>query len=184
MKKIIPILLLAGATLTAVSCERNNDVIVDQTDNDTYSQVLETTGTFTYSNGELSFGESFTTPLYDADQVLVYRLVSDSGADVWQLIPRTAYLTNGYQLDYDYDFSKNDVKFYAGGNFDKQNVPAEVKPWITKQTFRVVLLPGYFPNAMNGQKLSTKSLEGKVNFENYNEVIKEYKIDDSKIVKF
>jgi len=185
MKKFIPILLLAGVAFTALSCERDNDVIVDGTDNDTYSQVLETTGTFTYSNGELSFGEDFYTPLYDADQVLVFRLVDDLGVDVWQPIPRTMYLNNGYELDYDYDFSKNDVVFYASGNFDKQNVPNVVKPWITNQTFRVVLLPGYFPNSIKKDEVNIRTMKEKnINPENYDEVIKAFNIDDSKVIKF
>ncbi|QCX53521.1 hypothetical protein [Elizabethkingia sp. JS20170427COW] len=184
MKKIIPILLLAGATLSLSSCDRDNDVIYDQTDNDTYSQVLEITGTFVLDNGELKFGGDFNTPIHDADQVLVYRLIGES-PDVWQPIPRTVYIQSNtatpYELDYDFAFSKNRVEFYAGGNFNKTNIPSEVKPWLTKQTFRVVLLPGYFPKSTNG--LSTQSVAPKVNTENYSEVIKVYGIDDSKVTK-
>lgn len=185
MKKYIPFLLMAVFSFFIVSCSRDNDdVIVDPTDNDTYSQVLETTGTFTLdNNGELSFHREFNTALYDADNVLVYRLVDDSGSDVWQFIPRTVYLDNGYELDYDYDFSKHDVYFYASGNFNKQNPPAEVQPWLKNQTFRVVLLPGYFPSAST-KGLKTKTADKDVNFKDYDAVIQAYHIDDSKVIKF
>jgi len=59
---------------------------------------------------------------------------------IWQQIPRTLYLGNGQELDYDFDFTKFDFTIYAGGNFDISTVPA----YLNNQTFRVVVIPGGF----------------------------------------
>lgn len=50
MKTYISALLLAGATLTAVSCDRNNDTQVVN-DQDTIALVTETTVSFSKGNG-------------------------------------------------------------------------------------------------------------------------------------
>lgn len=81
------------------------------------------------------------------DVVLVYRLsgLIDDYTPIWQLIPRTIYVhdNNGViqgEFDYDYDFSREDFTIYAGGPVDF-NSPL-VEPFITRQTFRIVIIPG------------------------------------------
>ena len=186
MKKIIAAAVLVGLTFTAVSCDRNNDTVVQTTDNDTYSQVLEITNTdFTLNNKELKIARTFNKPIMQSDQVLIYRLIGQSGGnDVWQMIPRTAYVPNtNYQVDYDFEFTVNGVTVFAGGNFDRTStatIPTQVTPFIKGQTFRVVLLPGYFPKSTSTN--GTNSVAN-VDKSDYNAVIKAYHIDESKIIK-
>ena len=105
--------------------------------------------------------------IYASDNLLIYRMTGtiNSTTPIWQLIPRTLYLTQG-QLDYDYDYSKVDFTIYAGGNYDISTTPA----YLTNQTFRVVVIPGYFTNKMKT-----------VDTSDYNAVIKAYNIDDSNV---
>jgi hypothetical protein len=84
---------------------------------------------------------------------------------IWQLIPRTLFLTQG-ELDYDFDFSKVDFTIYAGGTFNIAAVPQ----FINNQTFRIVIIPGYF------------SKNATIDFNDYNAVIKAFNIDDSKVI--
>ncbi len=105
----------------------------------------------------------------DASTVLVYRMVGTINADtpIWQLIPRTVYLTNNRELDYDFDFSRVDFKIYARANYDLETTPE----YIDDQTFRVVILPGTF----------TDKSTNKPDYTDYNAVIKKYNIDDSNV---
>lgn len=105
-----------------------------------------------------------------SDVVLIYRMsdLINSTTPVWQQIPRTLYLPQG-ELDYDFDFSKQDFTIYAGGSYNLASTPN----FINNQTFRIVIIPGYF----SGKGTSTP-----VNYNNYQEVIDYYGIND-KVVK-
>jgi hypothetical protein len=109
--------------------------------------------------------------LYNGDVVLIYRLIDTtlSGAPVWQQIPRTLFLAQG-ELDYDFDFSKEDFTIYAGGNYNLTLTPK----YLNGQTFRIVIVPG--PANVTG-----KSASKKVDLSDYNAVIKVYNIDDSNV---
>jgi hypothetical protein len=109
--------------------------------------------------------------LYNGDVILIYRLsdITLSGAPVWQQIPRTLFLPQG-ELDYDFDFSKEDFTIYAGGDYNLTLTPG----YIAGQTFRIVIVPG--PANVTG-----KSESKKVNLSDYNAVIKAYNIDDSNV---
>lgn len=111
--------------------------------------------------------------LYNGDVILMYRLSDTtlSGAPVWQQIPRTLFLANG-ELDYDFDFSKEDFTIYAGGTYNLSLTPG----YLTGQTFRIVIVPG--PATVTG-----KSGAKKVDLSDYNAVIKAYNIDDSNVKK-
>ena len=101
-----------------------------------------------------------------SDTMLIYRMsgLINSTTPIWQLIPRTLYLNQG-ELDYDYDFSKEDFTIYAGGNYDLGTTPS----YIVNQTFRIVIIPGYFSKGTQQD------------FSDYNSVIKTFKIDETKI---
>lgn len=71
-------------------------------------------------------------------------------------------------MDYDFDFSKQDFTIYAGGTYNLALTPQ----YINNQTFRIVIIPGYF---------SGRSSAGSVDLSNYNEVIKHYGINDNNI---
>ena len=107
----------------------------------------------------------------DSDVVLIYRLAGtiNSNTPIWQLIPRTMYLSNNRELDYDFDFSRQDFTIYASGNYDVSTTP----DLLNNQTFRIVIVPGSF---------SDKSVN-KPDYSDYNAVIKKYNIDDSNVKK-
>ncbi len=167
MKKYFTLLLLAIFGLVVVSCVRDNDSPVQ--DNDTYPVVLDINNeNFGYDvQYGYNIGRSFTSPLVDTDVVLIYRRTgSNGGSPVWQPIPRTLYLTNGREFDYDFDFSRYDIMIYAGGNYDISTTPQ----YLNNQTFRVVLIPA----SLGGKNAN-------VDYDDYNSVIKYFNIDDSKV---
>lgn len=83
---------------------------------------------------------------------------------IWQLIPRTLFLDEG-ELDYDYDFSAIDFTIYAGGTYNLALTPQ----FLQNQTFRIVIIPGYFSK---GSDLDLKD---------YNAVIKYFNLNDSNV---
>ncbi|MBU3682251.1 MAG: hypothetical protein FGM16_09970 [Flavobacterium sp.] len=113
---------------------------------------------------------SFNPQIYASDNVLIYRMTStiNSQTPIWQLIPRTLFLGNGQELDYDFDFSKQDFTIYAGGNFNLATMPV----YLTNQTFRIVIIPGYFSN---------KSAQKEIDFSDYQAVVRAYHIDKSDV---
>ncbi len=110
---------------------------------------------------------SLTPNIYASDVLLIYRMSGTINANtpIWQQIPRTLYLSEG-ELDYDFDFSKEDFTIYAGGNYDLSLTPS----YINNQTFRIVIVPGSFSKSL-------KSLD-------YNSVVKALNIDESQIQIF
>ena len=117
-------------------------------------------------NNEYTIFQQLNPQLKSSDNILIYRMAAtiNPQTPIWQLIPRTLFLTQG-QLDYDFDFSKVDFTIYAGGNFNIATVPQ----FINNQTFRIVIIPGYF------------SKNGSVDINDYNAVIKAYTINDTKV---
>jgi hypothetical protein len=115
-----------------------------------------------------TFGQDLGFNLYDSESVLVYRLSGtiDAQTPIWQLIPRTLYVEEG-ELDYDYDFSKEDLTIYAGGTYDLSQTPE----FLSGQTFRIVILPGYFAN------------KGAIDFNDYDAVLKAFDINPSKVTQ-
>ncbi|MEN9323447.1 MAG: hypothetical protein RIT03_1071 [Bacteroidota bacterium] len=113
---------------------------------------------------------SFNPQIYASDNVLIYRMTStiNPQTPIWQSIPRTLFLGNGQELDYDFDFSKQDFTIYAGGNFNLATMPV----YLTNQTFRIVIIPGYFSN---------KSAQKNIDYSDYNAVVKAYHIQESKL---
>lgn len=172
MKKYFTLIVLAVFSFAVVSCDTRNDNVIVQ-DNDTYSVVLDINNVnFSYDaqNGYF-ISRSFTKPLISTDVVLIYRRTGSAsdGSAVWQSIPRTLYLDNGNELDYDFDFSRNDIMIYANGNYDISTTPA----FLNNQTFRVVLVPA-----------SAGGKNANVDYSNYESVVKYFNIDDSKVKGF
>ena len=166
MKKITLILAFIGM-ITLEGCSTSND---DTTDNDTISEVFELRNiNFGFDGGNsYSIYQTLNPQIYPSDVILIYRLsgIIDSSTPIWQLIPRTLYLNEG-ELDYDFDFSKEDFTIYAGGTYDLTLTPS----YITNQTFRIVIIPGYFSNKMKGA----------VDLSDYNSVVNAFQIDQSNI---
>ena len=168
MKRITLVLAFIGM-ITLNSCTVNEDN-GNYVDNDTISEVFELRNiNFSFDGGNsYSIYRTLNPQIYASDVVLIYRMsdLIDSNTPVWQLIPRTLYLQQG-ELDYDFDFSKEDFTIYAGGTYDLALTPS----YINNETFRIVIVPAY---------LSNKGAS-KVDFSDYNAVIKAYNIDESKI---
>lgn len=168
MKKFLPLLLLLVGSLFIFSCKDDNDDIQPvQVD---YPAVYDLRNVnFSYNNDDgWHYGQGFNNPMLDQDYVVIFRQTGTSGnAPVWQQIPRTLYLNQG-ELDYDFDFSKNDFMIYAGGTYDISTTPQ----YLNNQTFRVVLVPAVYGKNANSADLKKMS---------YEEVIAKYKIDDSKV---
>ena len=164
MKNYFTILLLAIFTSVAVSCDDRNDDPV--TDYDTYPVMTDITGNFNVGN-DYSISQGIT--IAATDVVLVYRQSGvDGGNPVWQQIPRTLFLPEG-ELDYDFDFTKNDVLIKAGGNITfATQTPAFFNSYLNNQRFRIVLVPASQGKVAN------------LDYSDYNAVIKYYKIADRK----
>lgn len=144
MKRIFLLLSMVGA-LTMTSCDNDDDVYVD---NDTIAENIQLDGVNLGFNGNTGRYESLYVldpPIFNSDVVLVYRYVVDDGFSAWQLIPRTLYLDGGDEVDYDFNFTANDVLIYADANFDLALAPQ----FINNQSFRIVIVPAYFANSVD-----------------------------------
>lgn len=110
---------------------------------------------------------TLTPNILDADVLLIYRLTSviDSNTPVWKLVPNAVYATQG-EINYDFDFSKEDFKIYVSGTYDLNTTPQ----YLNNQTFRIVIVPGYF----SGKKVL-------VDKSDYKAVLKYYNINDNNI---
>ena len=139
------------------------------TDTDTISEVFELKNVdFDYNVDDgFNIFQTLTPNIFSSDVVLIYRLSGtiDSNTPIWQLIPRTIYLSNGRELDYDFDFSKEDFTIYARGNYNLELTPE----YLDNQTFRIVIVPGSFSTSINKN--------------NYNEVISALNIKENQIQK-
>ncbi|WP_379965903.1 hypothetical protein [Epilithonimonas sp. UC225_85] len=173
MKKFLPLLLLLISSIFILSCKDDDD---DYVDNDTYSAVYDLTVNMTYdvNSQQATYNQAFNRPMFDSDVVLVYRQTgTDNGNTVWQPLPQTLYNitagnTTNNELDYTFDFTKNDFQLYASGTYNLTLTPS----YITGQRFRIVLVPADF--GKNANSVDPKTLS-------YEEVIKKYNIDDTKV---
>lgn len=165
MKKLALLLVLIGFVYLQ-SCTVNENSV----DNDTISEVFELRNVnFSYNSIDgYTIYRTLSPQIYASDVILIYRMAGtiDANTPIWQQIPRTLYLPQG-ELDYDFDFSKEDFTIYAGGTYDLATTPS----YITNETFRIVIVPGYFSNKM----------AHKVDLSDYNAVVKAFNIDDKNI---
>ena len=169
MKKITLLIAFIGM-IALQSCTVNEEN--DNVDNDTIAEVFELRNVnFSYnsSTGGYFIYRSLNPQIYSSDNILIYRMsdLIDSNTPVWQLIPRTLYLSGGDELDYDYDFSREDFTIYADGTYNLSETPE----YIFNQTFRIVIIPGYFSNRSDVQ----------VDFNDYNAVIETFGINPNNI---
>lgn len=117
-------------------------------------------------NNEYTISQNLNPVIRDSDNILIYRMSGtiNPQTPIWQLIPRTLFLNEG-ELDYDFDFSAIDFTIYAGGTYNLALTPQ----FIQNQTFRLVIIPGYFSRNEN------------LDFNDYDSVIKAFNIDDTNI---
>ncbi|MCZ8228218.1 hypothetical protein [Flavobacterium sp.] len=142
MKRIITLFAIIG--LVAFSGCTNEDNV----DSDTIAEVFELKNVnFDYNATDgYNIYRSLNPKIFSSDVILIYRMIGtiDSSTPVWQQIPRTLYTTQG-ELDYDFDFSKEDFTIYAGGNYNLALTPQ----FLNNQTFRIVIVPGYFSKTLD-----------------------------------
>jgi hypothetical protein len=157
--------------ISVESCTVNEvKPIPAQVDNDTISEVIEVTTSFSAGNNYTKL-IALNPPIYSSDMVIVYHLYDVvNGNDVWRQMPQTYYLSGGGELDYNFDFTKYDVNLFLGANFNLNTLSST---WTQNQTFRIVIIPGYFSNknAVNA------------NLQDYKSVVKVFHINESKIKK-
>ena len=148
MKKIALLFTAFTGFLTLQSCTIE-EYYDDEYNNGNLSQVFELPNeTLSTKDNAYTYSATwnFTTPIYDSDNVLVYRWQGNS----WTLIPVSYPLGNGDVVQYDYDFTRYDVKVYFSANFPVNELSdAEYNEFVYRQTFRVVVVPGGFQQKMN-----------------------------------
>ena len=147
MKKIIVLLVIAGM-FSLQGCTGPEGPPGIPGEDGLIAEVFELKNVnFTYdaADGYIIY-QKFTPNIYASDVVLIYRLSGtiNSGTPIWQPIPRTLFLTQG-ELDYDFDFSKEDFTIYAGGTYNLSLTPQ----YLNGQTFRIVIVPGSFSASLN-----------------------------------
>ena len=157
MKKIITFLAIAGL-FTLQSCSVNDDA--PYVDNDTISEVFEVTTSFNSNNGFSSL-VTFNPPIFASDVVLVYHLYAvENGEDIWRLMPHTYYLSDGKELDFNFDYSKLSVNIFLDANFTQSTIPAS---WTQNQTFRIAIIPANFAKTVNKNNIDAVMAALKVN---------------------
>lgn len=171
MKRIIFLLAIIGIiSLQSCTVNEGRNGQDGQNGYSAESEVFEIKNTnFGYSSSiGYNIYRQLNPQIRAADVLLIYRLSGtiNPTTPIWQQIPRTLYTSQG-ELDYDFDFSKQDFTIYAGGNY-----PLNLTPnYIQNQTFRIVIVPGQFSNK-SSENLKDLS---------YEEVIAKYNINDSNV---
>lgn len=148
MKKITLVLAFIGM-ITLSRCTVNEIVDKDIQDNDTVAEVFELRNVNfgSLNNFNYEIYKPLNPNILSSDQILIYRMSGtiNSSTPIWQLIPRTIYFSNGDELDYDFDFSRIDFTISASGTYALNLRPE----YINNQTFRIVIIPGYFSGKMD-----------------------------------
>lgn len=173
MKKYFSLLLVAFLSFTVLSCVEDDNNDYNYTDYDTYPVAYDLKNvSFSYDSTDDYYYiyREFNSSLVESDVVLIYRQSgTDSGNPVWQLIPRTIYLDSGDELDYDYDFTKNDFKIWTLSTLDLYSQTTTFKnTYLNNQTFRIVIVPASTGTA-------------KINYSDYNVVAAKYGIEESDV---
>jgi hypothetical protein len=120
--------------------------------------------TMTYADAKVTVLES--------DAVLVYihwETVTAGGENlkVYRLLPQTHFFDNNGILTYNFDQTKRDFSIFLDGNI---NLATLADDWTKNQTFRIVIVPA-----------DPARKSGSVDYNDYNAVVKEFNIDESKI---
>jgi hypothetical protein len=161
MKKIV-LLIAIATTFLFQGCTTKEEIHADL-----LAEVFEVRTSFTLAN-DYSRLVTLNPPIYNSDMVLVYRLFDVvNGQNLWRQLPQAVYLPQG-ELNYNFDFTRNDIEIFLESDFDLATLGAF---WSQNQVFRVVIIPGYFSNKNNNA----------IDFNDYNAVVKAFKIKDNQI---
>lgn len=161
MKKLV-LLIAITTTFLFQGCTTKEEIHADL-----LAEVFEVRTSFTAANN-YSRLVTLNPPIYNSDMVLVYRLFDVlNGQNLWRQLPQAVYLPQG-ELDYNFDFTRNDINIFLESDFDLATLGAF---WSQNQVFRVVIIPGYFSNK------NKKAID----FNDYNAVVKAFNIKDNQI---
>lgn len=169
MKKYFPMMLLALLSFVAFSCSTDRNDNSQNTDHDTYPKMRDIRGNFNAAN-EYTISQDLN--IASTDVVLVYRNNNSSagGSAVWQLLPDTVYFDSNKQIKYSFLFNNTAVEIYADANVDPSTLSAAQQiTYLNNQQFRIVLVPA---SQGKGEKLD---------YSDYNSVIRYYNLDDSNV---
>lgn len=137
MKKIF--LLLSIVSVFGLTACSNDD---DRVDHDTFPETFETKPITFLENtpGVSQVVIPLVPKILASDVVLVYRLsgVNNLGNDIWEPIPTSYDLPQG-RLNYNFDFSVDDVVVYLNTNFSFSLRP----DFTASQIFKIALVPGF-----------------------------------------
>lgn len=165
MKKITLVLAIIGM-ITLQSCEGPQGV-PGRDGVSVEAEVFEVTRNFSAGNNYSSL-IPLNPPIFASDVVLVYLLWDvDGNTPIWRLMPQTVQLLEG-DLQYNYDFTRFDVNLFLDSADFNLNILGP--QWTQNQTFRIVLVPGYFASA-------------RVDFSNYEEVMQMLSLNERNVVK-
>ena len=165
MKKIL-LFVLAIAATSFSSCT-GSDGPRGQDGTSVLAEVFEIKNVnFVNQNGNYSVLYNLNPAIYLDDMILVYRRSGVSnGNNIWQSLPKTYYFDNGQELDFNFDFSVNDIVINLGYTDTSVLLPE----YLNNQLFRVVVIPGNLSNKQS------------IDFTDYHAVIKAYGINDNNI---
>ncbi|GAA3732825.1 hypothetical protein GCM10022422_14220 [Flavobacterium ginsengisoli] len=171
MKKILTLFAVIGL-IAFSSCEGPEGPPGPQGPDGIIGQVIQKTVNF--NSPDYSVLIPYGLQIYPYDVVLVYhRYEINNGNAVWRLLPQTYYMSDGGALDFNYDFTINDVSIWLAADFPLNTLSTD---WTQNQVFRIVIVPG--------EKLAgTAKSVNKADYSDYNAVIAKYNIDDSNVKK-
>lgn len=165
MKNIYAFIAVVIGMFTLQSCTK--EYITQVTNIEV--QVIELTNVNFTSQNNYTRLYTFNPAIPQNDMVLVYLLDNiDNNTDVWRLLPQTYYLDGGLEVDYNFDFTRFDVRLFM----DSNNFSSIPLSFSLNQIFRVVILPGYRARSNNA-----------VDFNDFNAVVNAYNLDLSQMKK-
>lgn len=166
MKKYVFALSVLLGSIGFSSCGDNTTVVQDS-----YNEVFELRADFSANNNYEQL-YAINPALRATDHVLVYRLwgTTDSGKDVWRLIPNVVYLQGNEEIIYNFDHSQADIRLFLDPSFDLMLLNAqEQQSLLVNQIFRVIVLEGTF--------------NAKMDFSDYEKTIKYLGLENAKITR-
>jgi hypothetical protein len=136
------------------------------------SEVFDVSNVIFNGKNGYSIFVNLDPKIYSGDVILVYRLSNIvNGKKVWNPIPESYYYDDGTLFfSYRFNFTQNDIEIYLDG-FELNTIPNNLS---VNQTFRIVIVPG-------NDGINSKKVLSRVDFSDYNAVVKKYNIDDSNI---
>lgn len=103
--------------------------------------------------------EDYGFEVFPFDVTLVYILWDqDNGTDIWRLLPQVMEFPEG-QLQYNYDFTQNDVSIFLDGTINLNILGTE---WTQNQVFRVVVIPADNVGLVNINSLEEVMKAGRI----------------------